>query len=144
MRWNRLGVVLGMWGIGVVPGIALALPCADYATLLDSQVPRPVIQRILLESPPEDGWTCMEKRGHNVAVIGMARAFAALDSTESLRWNVRFKQCEASVGLRRGAQRLLADKEAEREEEEIGPETAACRQATALQEAIKADAHSEP
>jgi hypothetical protein len=144
MRWDRLSGVFAALGIGFVPGIALALPCADYASLLDAQVPRAVVQRILLESPPEDGWSCLEKRGHNVAVIGMARAFAALDSTESLRWNVRFKQCEASVGIRRGAQRLLSDKETEREEEEVGPETVACRQATALQEAILADARAEP
>jgi len=117
---------------------AAALECSDYAELLDSNVARPVLQSIVLESPPEDGWSCLTATRHSVSDLRMARAFGRLDSTQSLAWTMRFRQCEAGQGLRRGTRRLFADEEAP-PPEPVRPETEACKRAAALQHAIAAD-----
>ncbi len=141
---KRLGIFVVV-GLGWLGRPAYALPCDDFVSLLDAEVKRSVVQRIVLESPPEDGWGCFSASGHTVGELGMARAFAALNSNDNLLWTVRFKQCEASVGLRRSTRRLLADKDGPPvREDDIGPETRACKQATALQEAIRADAAEHP
>ena len=63
---------------------------------------------------------------------------SSLDSTQSLAWTMRFRQCEAGQGLRRGTRRLFADEEAP-PPEPVRPETEACKRAAALQHAIAAD-----
>lgn len=117
---------------------AAALECADFAELMDAGVSRAVTQAIVLESPPEDGWSCLADSGHAVADLRMDRAFRRLDPTKELSWQVRFKQCDAGRGIRRGTRRLFADADAPLPAEPK-PETDSCRRAAALQEAILAD-----
>ena len=63
---------------------AAALECSDYAELLDSNVARPVLQSIVLESPPEDGWACLTATRHSVTSSGttphLDRVLARLDA----------------------------------------------------------------
>mgnify|MGYP000627731234 FL=1 len=117
---------------------AAALECADYAELMDAGVVRSVVQKVVLESPPEDGWSCLDATPHAVSDLRMERAFRRLDPTEELSWQMRFKQCDAGRGLRRGTRRLFAEADAP-PPPEPEPETPACRRAAALQEAILAD-----
>lgn len=117
---------------------AAALECADFAEMMDAGVSRSVVQRVVLESPPEDGWACLAATDHAVADLRMDRAFRRLDPTKELSWQVRFKQCDAGRGLRRGTRRLFAEDGAP-PPAEPKPETASCRRAVALQEAILAD-----
>lgn len=117
---------------------AAALDCAHFAELLDAGVSRSVVQDIVLESPPEDGWSCLDASPHAVSDLQMDRAFRRLDPTTELSWQVRFKQCEAGRGLRRGTRRLFAQSDAP-PPAEPEPETLACRRAAALQAAIVAD-----
>jgi hypothetical protein len=116
---------------------AAALECADFAALLDAQVPQEVIQDIVLASPPEDGWGCLADADHSVTELEMATAFRHQNSSRALSWQARFKQCEAGQGIRRRARRLLADEDAPAAEP-IEPETVACRRAASLQVAIAA------
>ena len=117
---------------------AAALECADFAALLDADVPQSVIQNIVLESPPEDGWACLAASGHAVTELEMAAAFRRQDPTRELSWQARFKQCAAGQGLRRRTRRLLADEESSAAER-VEPETIACRRAASLQEALGPD-----
>ncbi len=117
---------------------AAALECADFAELMNAGVSRTVIQNVVLESPPEDGWACLDTTDHTVAELRMDTAFRRLDPTTELSWQARFKQCDAGQGLRRGARRLFADEDAP-PPAEPQPETAACRRAAALQQALQAD-----
>ncbi len=114
---------------------AAALECTDFAALLDAQVPQGVIQAIVLESPPEDGWSCLGNTDHTVAELAMATAFRHQVPSRELSWRARFKQCAAGQGIRRRARRLLADDDAAASEP-IEPETIACRRAASLQVAI--------
>ena len=114
---------------------AAALECTDFAALLDAQVPQGVIQAIVLESPPEDGWSCFANTGHAVADLSMAAAFRHQDPSRELSWQARFKQCAVGQRIRRRARRLLAAEDAA-SREPIGPETIACRRAASLQTAI--------
>lgn len=114
---------------------AAALECDAFAALLDAEVPRVVIQDIVLAAPPSDGWACLDGSSHTVADLQMAGAFRNLEPTRELSWQARFKQCEAGQGLRRRAQQFFSDDS----DVSASQSTASCRRAAALQEAIVAD-----
>lgn len=121
---------------------AAALECATFAVLLDSDVPQEVIQEVVLEAPPVDGWACLQHRQHDVADLQMASAFRNLEPTQELGWQARFRQCEAGRNVRRslraGARRVFSDASSG-----VSPQdetrTPSCRRAIALQQAIAAD-----
>ena len=118
---------------------AAALECTDVQALLDAQVTPEVTQRIVFTAPPADGWACLDGTEHTVADLEMAHAYARLPSAETLRWSLRFRQCEASQSMRTGARRLFRDKESTEPVQTAEPETSACQEAFALLAAIRAD-----
>ncbi len=128
------------------PRPAAALECSDYQALMVNDVPKTVIQHIVFEAPPLDGWACLKAAELSLASLDMAIAFARLDTQENLRWTVRFRKCEASTELRKGTKRLLKKLESGDEAQppalddgaEVGPGSVDCREAVALQEAIRA------
>ena len=63
---------------------AAALECADVAARLDAQVPQRVIQDIVLDSPPEDGWACLADTDHAVTDLELATAFRHQDPSREL------------------------------------------------------------
>ena len=129
--------------VGAVSLPARALECSDFRALMESEVPKPVIQRIVYEAPPLDGWGCLEPVGLSVVSLDMAVFFARLDSQHSLRWTVRARKCEAGTELRRGTRRLIErleskDDAPELDEVEVGPGSDECKRVAALQAAIQA------
>lgn len=121
---------------------AAALECATFAALLDSDVSHEVIQGVVLEAPPVDGWTCLQHRQHDVADLQMAAAFRNLEPARELGWQARFRQCEAGRNVRRslraGARRVFSDASSEASPQ-AETRTPSCRRAIALQQAIAAD-----
>lgn len=122
---------------------AQALECSDFRALMEAEVPKPVIQRIVYEAPPLDGWGCLKPAGLAVVSLDMAVFFARLGSQENLRWTVRARRCEAGTELRRGTRRLIErleskDDAPELDEVEVGPGSDECKRVAALQAAIQA------
>jgi len=105
--------------------------------LMDAGVSQSVVQDIVLDSPPTDGWSCLDATIHSVAELDMADAFLRLHPTRELAWQVRFKQCDAGLELRRSTRRLWA--EDDEQIDEVESESLACRRASALREAITID-----
>ncbi|HCH64863.1 MAG: hypothetical protein CL927_09630 [Deltaproteobacteria bacterium] len=114
---------------------AAALECDAFAALLEAEVPQPVIQAIVLESPPSDGWACLDDSPYAVADLQMSGAFRDLEPTRELSWQARFKQCDAGRSLRRRAHQLFSD-DADAPD---STRTVSCRRAAALREAVAAD-----
>mgnify|MGYP000111692100 CR=1 FL=1 len=129
----------------VVPASARALECTDIRALMEAEVHKRVIQRIVYEAPPIDGWACLEDAGLVLAHLDMAVYFARLDSREDLRWTARLSKCEAGSEIRRGTRRLI-DKLENRDDapaeldsiEAVGPGSIECQKVAALKEAIDA------
>lgn len=124
---------------------AHALQCTDIQALVTAEVAPVVVQRVVYEAPPEDGWDCFEAAELSVADLDMAIFFARLDANEALRWQVRAGKCDAGQEVRAGAKRLrerieakAAGTEPPLDEEETAPATTECLQVKALQEAIAA------
>ena len=122
---------------------AFALECTDIRALMTAEVEREVIQRIVYEAPPVDGWTCLEGSGLVLAHLNMGVFFARLDTREDLRWTTRKSACEAGAELRRGTRRLI--ERLERREDapldqpaNAGPGSVECQKVSALREAIDA------
>jgi len=130
----------------LLPGTpAWALECTDIRALMEAKVQKRVIQRVVYEAPPLDGWDCLEGSGLVLAHLDMAVYFARLDSREDLRWTARLSKCEAGAELRRGTQRLIERLE-NREDApaplddppDSGPGSVECQKVAALKEAIDA------
>ncbi len=127
-----------------LPLPAWALPCADIRALLDAEAPKDVLQRLVWEAPPADGWDCLAGSGHRLASLDMAVFVARLDPQEDLRWTVRARRCEAGTELRRGTRRLLDrlenrdDAPVALDEEEVGPGSTECQRVAAIQAAVQA------
>ena len=135
-----LAPVLAASGLLTWASPAAALDCVDVVELMDAGVSQSVMQRIVLDSPPVDGWLCLDATVHAVADLDMAEAFLRLHPTRELAWQVRFKQCDAGLELRRSTRRLWAE-EGE-PTDEVESETLSCRRASALREAITADSET--
>ena len=139
-----------------LPLLALATPghaleCSDFRAMMQADVDRTVIQRVVYEAPPIDGWACLEEAGLVLAHLNMAVFFARLDSRDDLRWTARLSKCEAGSELRRGTRRLIDrlesrdDAPTELDEvTEVGPGSLECRRVAALKEAIDARDLSAP
>lgn len=123
---------------------AFALECTDIRALMLAEVDQEVIQSIVYEAPPIDGWACLEGSGLVLAQLDMAVFFARLDSREDLRWTARLGTCEAGAELRRGTKRLIerlenrSDAPPLDEPGTTGPGSVECHKVAALREAIHA------
>lgn len=123
---------------------ASALECTDFRALMQSELDRTVLQRIVYEAPPLDGWACLEPAGLQLADLKMAVYFARLDSREDLRWTARLSKCEAGAELRRGTRRLIRRLEKDDvarpldEPDAAEPSLIECQKVAALKEAIDA------
>jgi hypothetical protein len=142
----RLLLGLALVGTTLFSLPAHALECTDFRSLMQAKVDKSVIQRIVYEAPPVDGWQCLEDAGLVLAHLDMAIFFARLDAREDLKWSVRLARCEASTEARRGTKRLIErldnrNEAAEAEldyETEVGPGSVECQKVAALKAAIDA------